>query len=289
MNYEGVYQRLIDKARARGLARSSGYDIHHIIPKSMGGTNEKDNLIKVTPKEHYIAHVLLYKIHGTDKTMFAINRMANSAGKYRCGAMLSYVKNKHRKLVSENSIKNYSDMMPVRRVSDGVAVLVKQSEYKENRDLYVGLNKGKKNLSAVKKTTSIYKHSVTGECIQLEPTDPRVISGEYVGINKGNDALILKASLAGAAAVKALPWFKKPLIDKDAIKFALDVYDWFVVNYDPSRIKATGFAKCYRQLGLTCSKKYLNRLFDRYKDGFNPYDDTDFVEYVNELKENRNS
>lgn len=35
------------------------YHKHHIIPKSMGGNNDSDNLVYLTPREHYIAHLLL--------------------------------------------------------------------------------------------------------------------------------------------------------------------------------------------------------------------------------------
>lgn len=34
---------------------------HHIIPKSMGGSNKKYNLVILTAREHYIAHLLLTK------------------------------------------------------------------------------------------------------------------------------------------------------------------------------------------------------------------------------------
>jgi len=37
------------------------FEVHHIIPKSLNGTNYKNNLIKVSPKEHYILHRLLVK------------------------------------------------------------------------------------------------------------------------------------------------------------------------------------------------------------------------------------
>lgn len=35
---------------------------HHIIPKSMGGSNSKSNLVELTPKEHYVCHLLLTKM-----------------------------------------------------------------------------------------------------------------------------------------------------------------------------------------------------------------------------------
>jgi hypothetical protein len=35
------------------------YEKHHIIPKCMGGTNVKSNIVLLLAKEHYIAHLLL--------------------------------------------------------------------------------------------------------------------------------------------------------------------------------------------------------------------------------------
>ena len=35
---------------------------HHIIPKSLGGNNDKNNLVKLTPKQHFICHRLLVKM-----------------------------------------------------------------------------------------------------------------------------------------------------------------------------------------------------------------------------------
>jgi hypothetical protein len=35
---------------------------HHIIPKSLGGNNKKENLVKLSAREHYICHLLLIKM-----------------------------------------------------------------------------------------------------------------------------------------------------------------------------------------------------------------------------------
>ena len=65
MNYEKVYNSLINKRRVNVLHKGHGIYIekHHIIPRCMNGSNKSDNLINLTPKEHYIAHLLLYKIY----------------------------------------------------------------------------------------------------------------------------------------------------------------------------------------------------------------------------------
>lgn len=66
MNYQRVYDAIITQARAKYVTKESGYTFrlekHHIIPVSLGGTNEPENLVKVTPREHFILHLLLVKM-----------------------------------------------------------------------------------------------------------------------------------------------------------------------------------------------------------------------------------
>lgn len=40
------------------------YHVHHIIPKHMGGTDDPDNLVRLTVEEHAEAHRKLYEEHG---------------------------------------------------------------------------------------------------------------------------------------------------------------------------------------------------------------------------------
>lgn len=50
---------------------------HHIVPKSEGGTNEEANLINLTAREHYVAHLLLAKIYDDRKMWAAVNCMTS--------------------------------------------------------------------------------------------------------------------------------------------------------------------------------------------------------------------
>jgi hypothetical protein len=62
MNYSNHYNLLIERAKVRTL--TSYKEAHHIFPKCLGGTDEPANLVNLTYREHYIAHLLLAKIHG---------------------------------------------------------------------------------------------------------------------------------------------------------------------------------------------------------------------------------
>jgi hypothetical protein len=61
MNYQIIYDNIIYKANNRIIDEYT--ETHHIIPKCMGGKNTDINLVKLTPKEHFICHKLLCEIY----------------------------------------------------------------------------------------------------------------------------------------------------------------------------------------------------------------------------------
>lgn len=77
MNYEKIYESLIERARHRRL---DGYkERHHIVPKCQGGLDTIDNLVDLTAEEHYLAHQLLVKIYPlNDKLVYAASMMISA-------------------------------------------------------------------------------------------------------------------------------------------------------------------------------------------------------------------
>lgn len=63
MNYQAVYAAFIADRRAKE-PQSGYYEVHHVVPRSFGGSDAPDNLIRLTPEDHLFAHLLLAKIHG---------------------------------------------------------------------------------------------------------------------------------------------------------------------------------------------------------------------------------
>jgi hypothetical protein len=77
MNYEKIYNQIIERGKSRKL---DGYkEKHHIIPKCIGGTNDNENLVELTAREHYICHKLLTEIYPTQNGLhYATFRMVHS-------------------------------------------------------------------------------------------------------------------------------------------------------------------------------------------------------------------
>lgn len=102
MTYSLIYCALISKRLQNPISKDECYcETHHIIPKSEGGPNTKDNLVNLTDREHYVAHLLLAKIYNDYKMWAALWRMSNT--QYRFNSRLyALAKQQRAKSLSEH-------------------------------------------------------------------------------------------------------------------------------------------------------------------------------------------
>lgn len=76
MNYTKIYNQLIERSRTRILESNVYFETHHVIPRCMGGPDSIENLVKLTPEEHLVAHLLLVKMYPhISKLVYAANFM----------------------------------------------------------------------------------------------------------------------------------------------------------------------------------------------------------------------
>lgn len=84
--YAKWYEQLILKAKTRGTL--VGYkEKHHVVPNCFVKNNNLENLVELTAREHYIAHLLLWKIpmepKWHNKMSMALHVMVNGSGHQR--------------------------------------------------------------------------------------------------------------------------------------------------------------------------------------------------------------
>lgn len=74
MNYKKHYEMLIERSKTRIL---EGYvEKHHIIPRCLGGSDDRENIAILTPEEHFVAHQLLIKLYpGNRDLIYAVQLM----------------------------------------------------------------------------------------------------------------------------------------------------------------------------------------------------------------------
>lgn len=61
MDYAAVYGRLVERAKSR--PQPLVFERHHVVPKCVGGSLGKENLVLLTPREHLFAHKLLVRMY----------------------------------------------------------------------------------------------------------------------------------------------------------------------------------------------------------------------------------
>lgn len=67
MDWGVVYERIVERARTR--ERPEGrLEVHHVLPRSMGGGDSPENLVALTIKEHFVAHRVFDRAHGAETT-----------------------------------------------------------------------------------------------------------------------------------------------------------------------------------------------------------------------------
>lgn len=116
MNYKQIYDSLINRGLQRTLPEDTYFEKHHIIPKCMGGLNDSENLVKLTPEEHYVAHQLLVKIYPEVKGLSYAAKMMTVTSKFmvRTNKLYGWVKRAARnacvgKIISLETRKKLSE------------------------------------------------------------------------------------------------------------------------------------------------------------------------------------
>jgi hypothetical protein len=87
MNYSRIYAAFIASRRANPPASKEYVEVHHIVPRCMGGGDEPGNLIRLRPDDHFFAHLLLAKAYRTADLWAACVVMAdfyNANGRIAC-------------------------------------------------------------------------------------------------------------------------------------------------------------------------------------------------------------
>ena len=112
--YTNIYFNIIKSAQIRDPL--SGYsERHHIIPKCLGGSNKKDNLVILTAREHFVCHHLLTKMVNSTREKFQLSKAFNCM-LYMTSPVQDRYKVSSRKF--ESFKKNYSKMFSEQQRGD---------------------------------------------------------------------------------------------------------------------------------------------------------------------------
>ena len=112
MDYKRIYKALMEKARKRKKPEGC-FEKHHVRPAAFGGKDVVANLVCLTFREHYVAHLLLAKIYPSWHMQVALSNFTVS----RNGAVLnSHQYTRAKKLASDGQKRRFEDPDEKKRI-----------------------------------------------------------------------------------------------------------------------------------------------------------------------------
>lgn len=127
--YSRLYFSIIGHAKEHPMEI---FEKHHIIPKSLGGSDDSSNLVKLSFRQHFICHKLLTKmVHSKNdkrKMTFALHMMSlNSSRLSRTSKSYEYTRKLRRELgVSEQTKEKMRQSMIGKNIGKKASTEAKQ-------------------------------------------------------------------------------------------------------------------------------------------------------------------
>jgi len=187
------YHNIILRSKCKQRIKGNGiyFENHHIIPKCMKGSNDKNNLVLLTGREHFICHHLLTKFYPSDKKL-----------QYALWAMCTVNKNNSKSYKVTSRIYEKTKSL----IAKDVKARMSKKLTIENRENIskgkIGYTRTPESIELWKKSRDGYKHSNTTKLKFKEAKQVRIIihgkffkSIESAGISYGVSFYIIKTWL----------------------------------------------------------------------------------------------
>lgn len=242
--YYKIYKYIIYKAKQEKRNRKDTYyENHHIIPKSFGGSNKNNNLVLLTPREHFIVHACL--------TRFTFYKPWYHKSCKALGCMRMY--NKHTKKRYINSIIYHYNKIKLSKVLSEDNKGEKNGMYGKTHTVEV-----RKILSDVNKNIVVAKNINTGE---IERINKEIFDNDnnYVGANIGKTATEetkekMRNSSHKKFTVKNIETNQFVLATKEEY---YKNYNLVTVSYGGNHISKEGKKRISDKVSKTVSCRYL--------------------------------
>lgn len=120
---QAIYDALCARGNALLMAEKHfrrskpfGWESHHIVPRCLGGSNARTNLAWLTPREHFLAHWLLCRLHPEHKGLAdAIHKMSVVTRYGKVGSRIAA------RLKLEKAERSRARMMAIRNTPEFIA------------------------------------------------------------------------------------------------------------------------------------------------------------------------
>lgn len=199
MNYEKIYYSLMNKAKTR-VVLEGYFERHHIVPLSLGGKGLRNNIVKLTGREHFIAHRLLVKFcENADKQRMicALKRFIYSKNGNYC------IKSKDYEIIKIAHQKAASILLKDKKVSPDVRLRMSKAQLKRYEAVPTHW-RGRNHTKETKLKMSVSQSGANNPQFGKERTkeEKRKISSKLKGITRSDEFISKLKSRKMSTAAK---------------------------------------------------------------------------------------
>lgn len=182
--YTVWYYNIVNKAQTRALDKNTYSEKHHIIPRSLGGSNNKENIVRLTAREHFVCHLLLTKmLTGNSKALmeFAHQRMCYGRPNSKRYTPAAYRKRIGRSKEQRHLVSQQLKGTTTAKDMYGNIIRVSIDDTRWKTGELMGVSKGITFRREKQKNKALAKDPITGNIIGLvSKNDPRWKTKEIV-------------------------------------------------------------------------------------------------------------
>lgn len=182
MDYKRIYKNIIKNGMENPPNEEEYCENHHILPKCLGGDNSKENLVRLTGRQHFICHRLLVKIYPeSDGLKFALFCFYQGMNKFQRINSREFHKLKKEVSVIKSELMNKK----MKTMSDEERKLKYGNFGSDNH--FFGKTHSDETKDFISRHNSgmhPFKNERTGEIRRMSSEEAN-LSDEWVGINKG--------------------------------------------------------------------------------------------------------
>jgi hypothetical protein len=207
-HYIKRYRKFIQNIKSSEPRIISGYtETHHILPRCLHGKDTKENLIKLTPREHFLAHWLLWKAYPDYFPLAsAFLQMNNKNPKLEFKGFQGQITSRtYQRLKTEvyNRLKEYTANLVRIKDQNGNTITLSSEEYANqtefefhtkgmvyvldtvtNKDVYISTkqyhqNKDRYSLSKIDHYKYCFLDQETNQILRISKSEAREKNKEY--------------------------------------------------------------------------------------------------------------
>lgn len=262
--YKKIYDSLIERAIPRGLIkekRDYSMEIHHIVPKCLGGTDDKFNLVLLTVREHIISHMLLQRMYSSHSGLsFAVF-------KYFSQRDVSCLSSKTIEFFKKENMKNLFTEEHRQKIRESNARRVLSKESKEKI--------GKAKLGTHKSEES--KNKMRGS---KNPSSVTILDSRF------NPPVVYESKKCFIDSLKISSWEANKLLSdpNSGVVRSKKYHNGFKVK-DPNGKVYKSINECAR--AYNCNSSKIKNFIEKFPEkGFTLVTEKEYMNYINDYVQN---